>query len=246
MPTTIKAIIPLTDKTGTLTIGSGNTNSNPRGLINLLFEGTRLIIRIIIIINMTKVIKLFLPNEFYEEVLYQYEGKDGDLRKLVHSFLTPLGKQGKMVRLNGSTQIRVMENGKPTMVEKDVRDLDLEKTAVKSDGDWIPTKVTKEEIKVYNLTISDRLHEDIVDFGKVFCARLSLYNESLSKEEKADKEKVAILPACLEQIIQDNVIGRLSQAVAANIDKDYDEEFAELEKKIEDKKSPKRKGSKKE
>lgn len=193
---------------------------------------------------MTKTITLFLPNDFHEELLYQYEGRDGDLRKLVFGFLTPLGKQGKMVKLNGSLQARVMVNGKPTMKETDLREVDLEKNAVKSDEKWIPPKVTKDEIQIYKQKVSDRLHEDLVYFGKVFCARLDIYNKSLSKEDTKDKDKVAVFPKCFEQIIQDNTIGQLSQALAGNIDKEYEEEFTELEKKIEDKKPPKRNSKK--
>lgn len=198
-------------------------------------------IKIIIIIIMTKTIKLFLPNQFYEELLYQYEDKDADLRKLVFGFLTPLGKQGKMVALNGAIQAKVMREGKIVMDVIDLKDVDLDKFSLKSDPSWIPEKVTKDEIKTYSQQISDRLYDDIVYFGKVFCARLELYNNSLDKKAPDYKQQIAIFPACIEQVIQDNIVGQLSQALAGNIDKEYNEEFAEMEKKLADKKPPKRK-----
>ena len=184
---------------------------------------------------MTKEISLFLPNPFYEEIIYQYEGKDMDLRKLVFGFLTPLAKQGKMVKLNGSIQARVYKDGKLAMEEKELKTVDLITHAVGSDSKWIPEKVTQEEIKIYNMSISDRLYEDLIYFGKVFCARLSIYNDSLDKKAEDYKEKEAKFPACIEQIIQDNVVGQLSQSVAGNIDNEYLEEFNELEKNIADK-----------
>ena len=190
---------------------------------------------------MTKEISLFLPNPFYEEIIYQYEGKDMDLRKLVFGFLTPLAKQGKMVKLNGSIQARVYKDGKLAMEEKELKTVDLITHAVGSDSKWIPEKVTPEEIKIYNMSISDRLYEDLIYFGKVFCARLSIYNDSLDKKAEDYKDKEAKYPACIEQIIQDNVVGQLSQSVAGNIDNEYLEEFNELEKNIADKKIQPRK-----
>lgn len=194
---------------------------------------------------MTKTIKLFLPNEFYEELLYQYEGKDGDLRKLVFGFLKPLGKQGRMSILNKMVQARVIKDGKITMKDVELKDIDLEKTAPKPDPEWIPDKVTKDEVKIYEQSISDRLFDDLVTFSKVFCARLVVYNESLDKKSKDYKDQKAEQPACFEQVIQDNVVGQLSNAIAGNIDTDYDEEFEEMEKAIEDKdkkKNPRKKG----
>jgi len=193
---------------------------------------------------MTKIIPLFLPNAMFEEVLYQFENKDTDLRKLIFGLLTPLGKQAKMVALGGSIQARVYKDGKLTMKDVDLKDVDLEKTAVKSDSEWIPTKVTKDEIKIIKHTVSNRLYEDLMLFSKVFCARLTLYNESLDKKDKDYKTKVATMPVCFEQVIQDNVVGPLSQAVATNIDSEYQVEFDEMEKKIEEKKPKDRKTKK--
>ena len=187
---------------------------------------------------MTKTISLFLPNAMHEEVLYQYEGKDADLRKLIFGLLTPLGKQGKMVKLSGSLQARVNTDGKLAMEDKNIKDIDMEKLAPKHDKEWIPERVTKDEIKVIKHTMSDRLYEDLEYFAKVFCARLDIYNKSLDKKAKDYKDKVAKFPACFEQVIQDNVVGQLSQAVAGNIDAEYTEEFEELEKKFEGKKKP--------
>lgn len=184
---------------------------------------------------MTKTITLLLPNEFHEELLYQYENKDGDLRKLVFSFLTPLGKQGKMVKLNGTIQARIYKDGKLAMEEKDLKEVDLEEFAVGTNPDWIPEKITKDEVKAYTQEISERLYDDLVYFGKVFCARLSIYNKSLDSKAPDFKDKEAKYPACIEQIIQDNVVGQLSQAVAGNIDTEYDEEFNEMEKGIAEK-----------
>jgi len=189
---------------------------------------------------------LFLPNEFHEELLYQFEDKDADLRQLVFGFLTPLGKQGKMVILNKNVQAQILVDGKRSMKVVPLDDIDLEKSAVASDGQWIPEKVKKEEIKIYSLTVSNRLHEDLVTFGKVFCAQVDIFNDSLDKKHKDYKEQFAKMPTCFEQIIQDHVINQLSTAIAGKIDDGYKEEFAELEKQIEDKKSPKRDSKKKE
>lgn len=193
-----------------------------------------------IIFNMTQLIKLFLPNEFYEELLYQYEDKDADLRKMVFGFLTPLGKQGKLALLSKSIQVRVMKEGKMEMENRDLVDIDLEATAVKSNTAWIPSKVTKEEITTYELSISDRLYKDLTTFGKVYCARLKIYNDTLDTKAPDYKTQLATLPSCFEQILQDNVVGNLSNQIAQGIEKEYEEEFAELEKKIDDKKPPKR------
>ena len=179
---------------------------------------------------MTKSIKLFLPNEFHEELLYQYEDKDADLRKVVFGLLKPLGKQGKMTKLGGSLQCRIMKDKSMVMEEKALKDIDIEKLAPKSDEKWIPEKVTKDEIKTYELTVSDRLFEDLWYFAKLFTTRLDIWNKTLDpKSESYEKDK-AKMPACFEQIIQDNVVAALSRTISENVDKDYDEEFAEMDK----------------
>ena len=186
---------------------------------------------------MTKQIKLFLPNDFHEELLYQYEDKDADLRKVVFGLLKPLAKQGKMTKLGGSIQCRIKKDGKMSMEEKPVKEVDLEKTAPTSDDNWIPEKVTKEEIKIYSLTVSDRLFEDIWYFAKLFCARLEIWNASLDTKSEDYKKDKATQPACFEQIVQDNVVGSLSRTLSENVEKDYDEEFEELDKKEKPNKS---------
>ena len=180
---------------------------------------------------MTKTIKLFLPNEFHEELLYQYEDKDADLRKIVFGLLKPLGKQGKMSKLSGNIQCRIKKEGVMAMEEKPLKEVDLEKLAPKSDENWIPEKVTKEEIKIYSLTVSDRLYEDIWYFAKIFCARLDIWNESLDPKDKDYEKEHAKQPACFEQVVQDNVVGQLSRTISEGIETDYDEEFAEMDKK---------------
>ncbi len=187
---------------------------------------------------MTKKIKLFLQKEFYEEMLYQYEGKDSDLRKVVFDILTPFGKQGKMTKLHQIIQARTPKNvnGKPDVIEKKLSDINLEQIKIESDNTWLPKNIEKESLREYVLTISERLYDDLVFYGKVYCIRLQIYNDLLPKGDKP-----AELPTCFEQIIQDNVVGSLINSVGNNIETEYLEEYDELEKKIEDKKPPKRK-----
>ncbi len=192
---------------------------------------------------MTKEIKIFMTKDFYEEVLYQFEEK-ADLRKLVFGYLKPLAKQGKLVKLNSSIQARVMKDGQMTMKEMDLKDIDLEITAVASDPAWIPES-TGEEGQIYKQSISQGFYDDLVYFGKVFCARLKIYNDTLDPKAKDYEDKIAKFPACFEQIIQDNTINQLSNAVGTNIDKGYDEEFAQMEKSITDKEKKKNPRAKK-
>lgn len=177
-----------------------------------------------------------MPKPFHEELLYHYEGKEGELRKLVFDILKPLAKQGKMVLLNQTIQARVYKDGKITLDSKELKEINLEKTAVKSNPDWIPPNSNKEELETYTQTISDRLMEDLILFGKVFCARLEMYNASLDKNSKDYESQFAKMPECFEQIIHDNVLVSLANSMSENIDKDYDEEFTEMEKKLESKK----------
>ena len=131
---------------------------------------------------MTKTVKLFLPNEFHEEMLYQYEDKDADLRKLIFGLLKPLGKQGVMIKLNKTMQGKVKKNDKTVIETIELKNINLDETTVGHNPDWIPEKVTREEIKIYELTVSDRLYDDLVHFGKVYCAGIKLHNNTLDKE----------------------------------------------------------------
>jgi len=128
-----------------------------------------------------------------------------------------------------------MKNGQMVMKELELKDINLEETAVGSDPKWIPKSIEAEDVKIYKQTISQGLYDDLIYFGKVFCARLKIYNNTLDKGSKDYDDKVAKFPTCIEQIIQDNVIGQMSNAVGANIDKNYEEEFAEMEKVIAEK-----------
>lgn len=181
---------------------------------------------------MTKIVKLFLPKEFYDELLYQYEEKDAELRTLVHGFLKPYGKQAKMAFLHSNIQVRLIKKGKIEIEEKDLKELGLENSTLSFNEDWIPEKMEKENIKIYSLTISNRLYGDLLNFAKIYIVRLDMWNDSVNADTgengKIAEDKIAKLPVCFEQIIQDVTIQNITQAVEQNIDKDYDEEFTEL------------------
>lgn len=193
----------------------------------------------------TKVIKLFLLKEVYEELLYQYEGKDRDLRKLIFGYLTPLGTDGKMAILNGSINTKQMKYtdekqgdktvkvGKMSMVPHDLKDFDLNEYTLESDPDWLPEKCKMEELSIYKLTISDRLYADLMNFVKIYAAGFQFYNDSLDKEAKDfKKDDIAVLPTCFEEVIQNFTVNALQAALTKNIGTGYEEEFEELEKKI--------------
>jgi len=181
---------------------------------------------------MTKTIKLFLPKEFYDEMLYQYEEKDAELRTLVHGFLKPYGKQAKMALLHNNIQVRLIKKGKIEIEEQILKELGLENSTLSFNKDWLPEKMEKGNIEVYSLTISDRLYEDLLNFAKIYIVRLDMWNDSVNADAGEDgkiaEDRLAKLPVCFEQIIQDVTIQNLTQAVEENIDKEYDEEFTEL------------------
>lgn len=191
---------------------------------------------------MTHILKLFLPNDFYDEMMYQYKGEEGQkkLRALISSFVKPLGKQASLSILNGTTQVRIIKNGQLTMEEMSLKDLDYDNIQIGSDPDWIPERVTRDEIKIFEMSIPDRLHKDLMSFGRLFVARYTNWNKNLDKKDPAQLAQVAELPTCIEQVIQDTVITNLSNSLAQNIDADYDKGLEEIEKDIESKQPPKR------
>jgi len=177
---------------------------------------------------MTKPIKLFLPKEFYDELLYQYEGKDSDLKQLVHGFLKPFAKQGKMALLHNNMQVSVIKNNTEVFELKTLKEINLDSIVINHDENWIPEKLEKETSQIYTLSVSDRLYDDLLVFAKLYYFRTTVWNESIKNDENNIKFKIADIPACFEQIIQDVTIQNLTKAVEDNIDKEYDEDFTEL------------------
>ena len=182
---------------------------------------------------MTKQIKLFMKNTVHEALLYQYEDKGADLRALFFHFLTPLGKQGKITKLHGVLSCMLMgDDGKLKQTDIKIKDVEFKKFEIAENPNWRPAGIAAADLVVHEQVISDGLYDDLMYFGKVFCARLAEYNKSLDPKIKNYQKAKAPMPSCIEQIIFENVIGQIAETINKNMDTNYDAEFEEIEKEI--------------
>lgn len=194
-------------------------------------------------------LQVFLNEDALVQLEDEFVDKEDDLRHLVYDPVKTLAKQAKMITLNKQFIANVMDedqNQKQDTIK--LKDFDLDKFAVKSDPDWLPKNITKNEAKPYKIRVGDKTWGLLEIFFKLYDARVDLYNKSLDRGDK-DYEKKKAKPAdCWQQIIHEQLIGPVMQKLDKSIDKELEDEFKEVYKpksEQDDKKRESRKGKKK-
>jgi len=189
-------------------------------------------------------LQVFLNEDALVQLEDEFVDKDDDLRHLVYDPVKQLAKQAKMILLNKQFVANLYDedaanNSKQETIK--LKEFNLDKFAVKSDVDWLPENVSKDEAKPYKIRVGDRTWKLLETFFKLYDARVDIYNKSLDRGMKDYEDKKAKPAKCWQQIIHDALIGPVMQKIDKSIDKELEDEFKEVYKpKSEQKEGPKR------
>lgn len=182
---------------------------------------------------MEQQIKCFLADDALVELEDAYVDKQKDLRSEINQQIKILCKSAKMTKLHKTILVNRKqddENSGERIMKQDnvpLKEVDLSKYDVAHDPAWIPEKMDKETTKAYVQKVGDKTWKYLLEFAKLYCARIDLYNASLT--DKEEKEK-ATQPKCFEEIMHEQLINALNGIIAKNIDAEFDAEFDEIEK----------------
>jgi len=190
-------------------------------------------------------VKIFLTDDAHAELLDRYLEKEDELRKFVFDIIKELAVAAKMTKLQ-KTFVYNIEEEDPNIPQRTVKkqetmplkEVKLDKYAIKQDADWIPENLEKDEADPYVYKVGDRTWEYLMVFCKMYMARLSLYNKSIKKDDKNRKTKLIPLPECVEQIFHESLIQKLFGKVTEAAGEEFEEEDEKLNEETKKKKTP--------
>lgn len=187
-------------------------------------------------------LQVFLNEDALVQLEDEFVDKDDDLRHLVYDPVKSLAKQAKMILLNKQFVANQMDEDQKTEQETfKLDEFDIEKFAVKSDAEWLPENVTKDEAKPYKIRVGEKTWKLLTVYFQLYNARVDIYNKSLDRSAK-DYEKIKAKPAtCWEQIIHEQLIGPVMAKIDKSIDKELEDEFKEVYEGKKDKAAKKKK-----
>lgn len=187
-------------------------------------------------------LQVFLNEDALVQLEDEFVDKEDDLRHLIYDPVKQLAKQAKMIILNKQFVANIMDEDQQSKQDTiKLKDFDLDRFAPKSDTEWLPENVTKEEAKPYKIRVGDKTWGLLETFFKLYDARVELYNESLDRGDKDYEKKKAKPAECWQQIIHEQLIGPVMAKLDKSIDRELEDEFKEVYKpKSEQKEGPKR------
>lgn len=190
-------------------------------------------------------LQVFLNEDALIQLEDEFVDKEDDLRHLVYDPVKQLAKQAKMIILNKQFIANVMDedqNQKQDVIK--LKEFDLDKFAVKSDPNWLPENITKEEGNPYKIRVGDKTWGLLEMFFKLYDARVDIYNKSLDRGDKEYEKKKAKPAECWQQIIHEQLIGPVMQKLDKSIDRELEDEFKEVYKSKSEQDTKKREGRK--
>ncbi len=200
-------------------------------------------------------LKVFMNIDALGQLEDEFIDEEDALRKFMFENVKVIARSAKMVtKTQKSFSANVIDKlkqkedgGNPTKRETiKLKEFKLEKFSVKSDPDWIPKEADEDDITSYVLKVGDKTQAFLEKYCQIFNAKVHLYNKNLDHKVKGFNEErdVAQPAVCFEQIIHEQLIGPVMQKITASIDKEFDDEFEQVNNP-DVKKREGRKGNKK-
>jgi len=187
-------------------------------------------------------LQVYLNEDSIVQLEDEFVDKEDDLRHLVYEPIKGIAKQAKMILLNKQFVANEMDDDQqPKQETYKLNEFNIDKFAAKSDPEWLPENVEKEEAKPYKIRVGDKTWGLLETFFKLYNARIDLYNRSLDKSDKKYEDNKAKVATCWEQIIHEQLIGPVMQKIDKSIDKELEDEFKEVYKSKSEKAAEKRK-----
>jgi len=113
---------------------------------------------------------------------------------------------------------------------KKLKEFKLSEYTIAHNEDWIPENLDADDCKPYIIKIGPKTMDRLETYCKVYQAKVSIYNKSLTDADRKIKSKTAIAADCFEQIIHEALIQNVMQKLMSLDDKEFDKEFEEVNK----------------
>ena len=202
------------------------------------------------------IIKIPLTTDLFDELDDAFIDQKETAHDFVWGQIRGLCKDAKIGKLNKICTFNVVNDGKPKQDQVKLRDVKLEE--LKSNPDWMPTRIDADEVKYFEHKITDKTLEYLNLFGSFALLRHGKYGDSMEVDhaEKLEKMKDNVsnpeviedakkefsevaknfreaTPSCLEEVVFNAVFPAIHQEITKNIDKSFDKENEEMYPKEE-------------
>ncbi|KKN76236.1 hypothetical protein LCGC14_0372620 [marine sediment metagenome] len=177
-------------------------------------------------------LKVFLTEESLIELEDDYVDKEDELRNLMFGYIKNLAKNAKMILRNKQfvANLKPYEDNTQHTETIKLKKFKLSKYTIKSDADWIPENLDADDCKPYIIKVGPKTMDRLVTYCQVYQARVVLYNKSLTAADLKIESKKAKPAECFEQIIHEALITNVMEKLNKLDDKEFDEEFEEINK----------------
>ncbi len=140
--------------------------------------------------------KLTIPltGDFYDEVDDAFIDKPISAQRFIFGLVKNMCKDAKAGKLNKTCSYNIIENGKLKQDFIKLKEVDLAKYKLVSDPNWLPKDFEKDDVKVWEHSVTDKTMEYVELYCQMVGLRFQKYNESVEKSanEKIDKLKEEI------------------------------------------------------
>lgn len=191
---------------------------------------------------MTK-LKVFLTEESLIELEDDYVDKEDELRTLMFGYVKNLAKNAKMIIRNKQfvANLKLHDDGTQNQETIKLKKFKLSKYSIEHDDSWIPENLDVEDCKPYIIKVGPKTMGRLETYCQVYQAKVALYNKSLSPAELKEENRKAVPADCFEQIIHESLIQNVMKKLALLDDKEFDDEFADINKTKSEKSKSKKK-----
>ena len=203
------------------------------------------------------IMKIPMTKDIFDELDDAFIDQKTTSHDFVWGIIRNLCKDAKIGKLNKVCAVNVIKDGKPIQDQIKLKGITLDE--IKSNPDWIPKNMEKEDITYFEHKITDKTLEYLKLFASFTVLRHKKYVESLQKDnakriEKmlADKntdQKVSkdaessfieqidkfakALPSCIEEVVFNATYPPIQLEVNKNIENSFNKENEEMYPKEE-------------
>lgn len=188
-------------------------------------------------------LKVFLTEDSLIELEDDYIDKEDELHKLMFGYLKTLAKNAKMIMRNKQfvANLKLFDDGSQHTETIKLKKFKLSKYSIKHDSEWIPDNLDKDDCKPYIIKVGPKTMDRLETYCQVYQARVYLYNNSLNTADLKIEGKKAVPAVCFEQIIHEALIQNVMEKLTKLDDKEFDDEFEEVNKPRSEKAKEKKK-----
>lgn len=180
---------------------------------------------------MSHLIKVFLHEDALAELRDQFLDKESDLDRFIFEQTRVLARSAKQVKLNKQFSANIEVDGLVKQENFTTKEHPYKKfQPLKEDSAWIPEKMIPEETKTYQIKVGEKTWDYLKLFSQIYQLRIKMFNDSIPSGDKRKKEKTVVMAVCLEELIHEQLIQHVMMKIESGIDKEFDEEFEEVNK----------------